>query len=111
MVLKKKKRTAIGKISMEKEYPKITFEQAIDLVTSAKSAEGVRPYIWMHCPYIDIDFQTRFITLTAEVNKNRKARIVPMSAHTVKLLIQLIGKLVICILCLKELNICLTPSK
>ena len=45
MVLKKKKRTAIGKISMEKEYPKITFEQAIDLVTSAKSAEGVRPYI------------------------------------------------------------------
>ncbi|MEB2300329.1 hypothetical protein LAV72_11960 [Lysinibacillus xylanilyticus] len=42
MVLKKKKRTAIGKMAMEKEYPKITFEQAIDLV-SAKSAEGVRP--------------------------------------------------------------------
>jgi len=43
MVLKKKKRTAIGKMAMEKEYPKINFEQAIDLVVSAKSAEGVRP--------------------------------------------------------------------
>ena len=40
MVLKKKKRTAIGKMAMEEEYPKITFEQAIDLVTSAKSADG-----------------------------------------------------------------------
>lgn len=27
MVLKKRKRTAIGKMAMEKEYPKITFEQ------------------------------------------------------------------------------------
>ena len=43
MVLKKKKRTAIGKMAMEKEYPKINFEQAIALVMSAKSAEGVRP--------------------------------------------------------------------
>jgi len=43
MVLKKRKRTAIGKMAMEKEYPKITFEQAIDLVVSAKSAEGLRP--------------------------------------------------------------------
>ena len=43
MVLKKRKRTVIGKMAMEKEYPKITFEQAIDLVVSAKSAEGLRP--------------------------------------------------------------------
>ncbi len=40
----------------------------------------------------DIDFQTRFITLRAEVNKNRKPRIVPMSAHSVKILIQIIGE-------------------
>ncbi|WP_159083111.1 MULTISPECIES: hypothetical protein [unclassified Lysinibacillus] len=39
----KKKRTVIGKMAMEKEYPKINFEQAIDLVMSAKSAERVRP--------------------------------------------------------------------
>ncbi|CAM5214751.1 hypothetical protein UACE39S_05559 [Ureibacillus acetophenoni] len=30
MSLKKRKRTAIGKISLEKEFPKIDFEQAID---------------------------------------------------------------------------------
>ncbi|MFN7251813.1 MAG: tyrosine-type recombinase/integrase [Anaerobacillus sp.] len=40
----------------------------------------------------DIDFQTRFITLTGERNKNRKPRIVPISAHTVKLLLQLISE-------------------
>jgi len=42
MVLKKRKRTAIGKMVMEKEYPKITFEQ-VDLVVFAKSAEELRP--------------------------------------------------------------------
>lgn len=44
MVLKKRKRTAIGKMAMEKDYPKINFEQAIDLVISDKSAEGLRPH-------------------------------------------------------------------
>ena len=39
-----------------------------------------------------IDFQTRFITLSGEQNKNRKPRYVPISAHTVKLLIQLISE-------------------
>ncbi len=236
MVLKKRKRTAVGKMAMEKDYPKISFEQAIDLVVSDKSAEGVRPRTlkdyknnwryfvnWLVKNYeietvdelspqifrdyinylkhdairyeghiyikkiggvgladttinirlrifkamlnhlereeliafnamdsvrllkqdidltncftdeeikelfrqpekreyvgfrdlvamtllldcglranellslraTDIDFQTRFITLKAEVNKNRKPRIVPMSAHSVKMLIQLIGE-------------------
>ena len=45
MVLKKRKRTAIGEIAMEKKYLKINFEQAIDPVVPAKSAEGVRPRI------------------------------------------------------------------
>lgn len=40
----------------------------------------------------DIDFQTRFITLNGERNKNRKLRIVPISAHTIKLILQLIGE-------------------
>lgn len=34
MVLKNKKRTAVGKMALGKEYPKVTFEQAIVLVTS-----------------------------------------------------------------------------
>ncbi|ASF29969.1 MULTISPECIES: tyrosine-type recombinase/integrase [Bacillus amyloliquefaciens group] len=40
----------------------------------------------------DVDFQTRFITLNGDKNKNRKPRIVPISAHTVKLLLQLINE-------------------
>nr|WP_308315308.1 tyrosine-type recombinase/integrase [Bacillus sp. UMB0893] len=40
----------------------------------------------------DVDLQTRFITLGGEKNKNRKPRIVPISAHTVKLLLQLINE-------------------
>lgn len=39
-----------------------------------------------------IDFQTRFITLAGEQNKNGKPRYVPISAHTVKLLLQLINE-------------------
>lgn len=38
----------------------------------------------------DIDFQTRFITLDGEANKNRKPRMVPISAEVAKLLLQLI---------------------
>jgi integrase/recombinase XerD len=40
----------------------------------------------------DIDFQTRFITLSGERNKNRKPRLVPISAYVSKLLLQLIGE-------------------
>lgn len=40
----------------------------------------------------DIDFQARFITLPGERNKNRKPRLVPISSHTAKLLLQLIGE-------------------
>jgi integrase/recombinase XerD len=38
----------------------------------------------------DVDFHSRFITLCAEVSKNRKPRLVPISAHVSKLLLQLI---------------------
>lgn len=40
----------------------------------------------------DIDFQTRFITVSGERSKNRKPRLVPISAHTAKLLLQLISE-------------------
>lgn len=37
----------------------------------------------------DIDFSTRFITLSSKQNKNRKTRIVPISAYVMKLILQL----------------------
>ncbi|GAB6927132.1 tyrosine recombinase XerC [Paenibacillus sp. JCM 10914] len=40
----------------------------------------------------DIDFQTRFITLPGDRNKNRKPRLVPISAQVAKLLLQLIDE-------------------
>jgi integrase/recombinase XerD len=40
----------------------------------------------------DIDFQTRFITIQGEQSKNRKPRLVPISTHTSRLLLQLISE-------------------
>ncbi|WP_391116657.1 tyrosine-type recombinase/integrase [Psychrobacillus sp. L3] len=40
----------------------------------------------------DIDFQTRFITLEGDRNKNRKPRLIPISAHLIKLILQLVGE-------------------
>jgi integrase/recombinase XerD len=53
---------------------------------------GIRANELLSLRSSDIDFQTRFITLSGEKNKNRKPRIVPISAHTVKLLLQLINE-------------------
>jgi integrase/recombinase XerD len=39
---KRVKRKPVGKMSNQKEYPKITMEQAIDLVIAGKSTEGLR---------------------------------------------------------------------
>ncbi|MCU6709287.1 tyrosine-type recombinase/integrase [Paenibacillus sp. J5C_2022] len=38
----------------------------------------------------DVDFKTRFIELPGDRSKNRKPRLVPISAHTAKLLLQLV---------------------
>ena len=38
----------------------------------------------------DIDFQTRFITLNGEQNKNRKPRLIPVSSYVCKLLLQIV---------------------
>jgi integrase/recombinase XerD len=38
----------------------------------------------------DVDFATRFITVNSTTAKNRHARLVPISSHIVKLLLQLI---------------------
>lgn len=42
MPLNKKKRTAVGKMSNNKTYPSLTFDQAVNLVVSGKTAEGIR---------------------------------------------------------------------
>ncbi|MCY7694269.1 hypothetical protein MH109_07770 [Bacillus altitudinis] len=39
---KRIRKKPVGKLSNQKEYPKITMEQAIDLVISGMSAEGLR---------------------------------------------------------------------
>ncbi|MEH6992914.1 tyrosine-type recombinase/integrase [Neobacillus drentensis] len=40
----------------------------------------------------EIDFQTRFITLEGDRNKNRKPRLIPFSAQVAKILLQLIAE-------------------
>lgn len=53
---------------------------------------GIRANELLSLRLADIDLQTRFITLGGDRNKNRKPRIVPISAHAVKLLLQLINE-------------------
>ncbi|MFB1098286.1 tyrosine-type recombinase/integrase [Terribacillus sp. JSM ZJ617] len=53
---------------------------------------GIRANELLSLRITDVDFQTRFITLDGERNKNRKPRLVPISAHTVKLLLQLVNE-------------------
>lgn len=53
---------------------------------------GIRANELLSLRTSDIDFKTRFITLGGDKNKNRKPRIVPISAHTVKLLLHLINE-------------------
>ncbi|MFC0523886.1 hypothetical protein ACFFGV_09985 [Pontibacillus salicampi] len=39
---KRKKRKPVGKMTNKKEYPKLTLDQALDMVIAGKSAEGLR---------------------------------------------------------------------
>ncbi len=40
----------------------------------------------------DIDFQSRFITISPDKSKNRKPRLVPISTHVTKLVLQLVNE-------------------
>jgi integrase/recombinase XerD len=53
---------------------------------------GIRANELLNLRVGDIDFKTRFITLPGERNKNRKPRLVPISAHVAKLLHDLINE-------------------
>lgn len=66
----------------------VGFRDYVGIVTLLDS--GLRVSELLHLRAGDIDFQTRFIVLPAEMNKNRKPRMVPISGHTAKLLLELI---------------------
>ncbi|SFM38233.1 integrase/recombinase XerD [Gracilibacillus orientalis] len=53
---------------------------------------GIRANELLNIRSSNIDFQTRFITLGGDKNKNRKPRIIPISVHTVKLVLQLVNE-------------------
>lgn len=67
---------------------------------------GWRDFVGMNCLYDaglrigellslragDIDFQSRFITINADKAKGRRSRLVPVSTHVAKLLLQLISE-------------------
>jgi integrase/recombinase XerD len=53
---------------------------------------GLRANELLNLRIADVDFQTRFITLSGGQNKNRKPRLVPVSSHVTKLLLQLINE-------------------
>ncbi|GAA0396648.1 tyrosine-type recombinase/integrase [Paenibacillus motobuensis] len=66
----------------------VGFRDYVGIVTLLDS--GLRISELLRLRAGDIDFQTRFIVLPGEINKNRKPRMVPISGHTAKLLLQLI---------------------
>lgn len=66
----------------------VGFRDYVAIVTILDS--GLRVSELLSISVTDIDFQTRFIVLPGDMNKNRKPRMVPISAHTTKLLLQLI---------------------
>lgn len=53
---------------------------------------GMRAQELLNLRVQDIDFKSRLITLSAEVNKNRRSRFVPFSSYVAKLLMQLISE-------------------
>lgn len=65
----------------------VGFRDYVGIVTLLDS--GLRIGELLSLRISDIDFQTRFITLSGEINKNRRARMVPISSHAAKLLLQL----------------------
>ncbi|GIP54736.1 tyrosine-type recombinase/integrase [Paenibacillus vini] len=66
----------------------VGFRDYVGIVTLLDSGCRVSELLGLRAG--DIDFQTRFIVLSGEMNKNRKPRMVPISAHVAKLLLQLI---------------------
>ncbi|WP_151737212.1 tyrosine-type recombinase/integrase [Paenibacillus tengchongensis] len=66
----------------------VGFRDFVGIILMLDSGLRISEMLNLRVSYID--FQTRFIVLPAEMNKNRKPRMVPISGHSAKLLLQLI---------------------
>ncbi len=72
----------------QKDY--VGFRDYVAIVTMLDS--GLRIQELLSLRTIDVDFQTRFITIPAEKSKNRKPRLVPISTQASRLLLQLVSE-------------------
>jgi len=68
----------------------VGFRDYVAIVTLLDS--GLRISSLLSLRATDVDFNTRFITVPGERSKNRKPLLVPISGHTVTLLLQLIAE-------------------
>ena len=70
----------------QKDY--VGYRDYVGMILLMDTGMRANELIGLQCE--DIDFQSRLITLSAQKNKNRKSRIIPISHLSVKLLLQLI---------------------
>lgn len=70
----------------QKDY--VGYRDYVAIVTMLDSGLRIQELLSLRIP--DIDFQTRFITIPPEKSKNRKPRLVPISAFAAKLILQLV---------------------
>ncbi|MEK3720565.1 tyrosine-type recombinase/integrase [Paenibacillus sp. FSL H8-0034] len=68
----------------------VGYRDFVAIVTMLDS--GLRINELLSLRIADIDFQTRFITIPGERSKNRKPRLVPISTHASKFLLQLVSE-------------------
>lgn len=72
----------------QKDY--VGFRDYVAIVSMLDSGLRIQELLGLRIP--DIDFQTRFITISPEKSKNRKPRLVPISAFAAKLILQLVSE-------------------
>ncbi|MEC0167489.1 tyrosine-type recombinase/integrase [Paenibacillus graminis] len=70
----------------QKDY--VGYRDYVGMVVMLDAGLRINELLELRIPYLD--FQTRFIVLPADKSKNRKQRMVPISAYSAKLLLQLI---------------------
>jgi integrase/recombinase XerD len=72
----------------QKDY--VGFRDYVAMVTMLDSGLRIQELLSLRVP--DIDFQSRFITISADRSKNRKPRLVPISTHVSRLILQLVSE-------------------
>ena len=79
---------AILKQPNQRDY--VGFRDYVGIVTMLDTGLRIQELLSLRAQ--DIDFQARFITISAEKSKNRKPRLIPFSTFTSKLLLQLVSE-------------------